>query len=87
MDFRNNKFSIDYKKQSGFKITENIMQEGVPFVKVSPKLIRNDDKSIDVTFLIEPSDKKYIDKIIISGNTRSLDKVIRRRLRIAEGDS
>ena len=32
-------------------------------------------------------EKKYIDKIIISGNTRTLDKVIRRRLRVAEGDS
>ena len=46
----------------------------VPFVSY-PKLIRNEDKSIDVTFLIEPSEKKYIDKIIISGNTRTLDKV------------
>ena len=50
------------------KITENIMKDGIPFVQVTPKLIRNEDKSIDVTFLIEPSEKN-IDKIIISGNT------------------
>jgi len=31
MDFRNNKFSIDYKKQSGFKITENIKLKIKPF--------------------------------------------------------
>ena len=89
--------AIKFKKGSWFsakklddavvEITENIMKDGIPFIKVTPKLIRNEDKSIDVTFLIEPSDKKYIDKIIISGNTRTLDKVIRRRLRVAEGDS
>ncbi len=89
--------AIKFKKGSWFsaeklddtivKVTENIMKEGIPFVQITPKLIRNEDKSIDVTFLIEPSDKKFIDKIIISGNTRTLDKVIRRRLRIAEGDS
>ena len=89
--------AIKFKKGSWFsakklddtvvEITENIMKDGIPFIKITPKLIRNEDKSIDVTFLIEPSDKKYIDKIIISGNTRTLDKVIRRRLRVAEGDS
>ncbi len=89
--------AIKFKKGSWFsaeklddtivKITENIMEYGIPFVKVTPQLTRNENKSIDVTFLIEPSEKKYIDKIIISGNTRTLDKVIRRRLRVAEGDS
>ena len=80
-------FSAEKLDDSIVNITENIMKSGIPFVKVIPQLIRNEDKSIDVTFLIEPSEKKYIDKIIISGNSRTLDKVIRRRLRIAEGDS
>ena len=68
--------AINFKKGTWFsserlddtivKITENIMRDGIPFVKVTPKLKRNDDKSIDVTFLIEPSEKKYIDKIIMT---------------------
>ena len=84
---KGNWFSSERLDDAIVNITENIMKNGIPFVKVSPKLTRNEDKSIDVAFLIEPSEKKYIDKIIISGNTRTLDKVIRRRLRIAEGDS
>ena len=84
---KGNWFSAERLDNAIVNITENIMENGIPFVRVSPKLIRNDDKSIDVSFTIEPSEKKYIDKIIISGNTRTLDKVIRRRLRIAEGDS
>ena len=80
-------FSAERLDDAIVEITENIMRNGQPFVRISPKLTRNDDKSIDVAFLIEPSEKKYIDKIIISGNTRTLDKVIRRRLRVAEGDA
>ncbi len=82
-----NWFSSKKLDDAVVKITENIMKSGIPFIKVIPKLKRNDNKSIDVTFNIEPSEKKYINKIIISGNTRTLDKVIRRRLRIAEGDA
>ena len=84
---KGNWFSSERLDDAIVNITENIMKDGIPFVRVNPKLTRNDDKSIDVSFSIEPSEKKYIDKIIISGNTRTLDKVIRRRLRVAEGDS
>ena len=84
---KGNWFSAERLDNAIVNITENIMKDGIPFVKVNPRLIRNDDKSIDVSFVIEPADKKYINKIIISGNTRTLDKVIRRRLRIAEGDA
>ena len=33
------------------------MKEGIPFVRVSPRITRNDDKTIDISFLIEPSEK------------------------------
>ena len=69
------------------KITENIMKNGIPFISVQPKLTRKENNSIDVVFNISPSKKNYINKIIISGNTRTLDRVIRRKLRIAEGDA
>ena len=88
---------IRFKKGSWFsskrlddaivKITENIMRSGVPFINVQPGLTRNDDNSIDLVFNILPAKKNYINKIIISGNTRTLDRVIRRKLRIAEGDA
>ena len=84
---KGNWFSAERLDNAIVDITEGIMKEGIPFVRVSPRITRNDDKTIDISFLIEPSEKKYIDKIIISGNTRTLDKVIRRRLRVAEGDS
>ena len=91
------KDGIRFKKGSWFsskrlddaivKITENIMKNGIPFISVQPSLTRKQDNTIDVIFNIIPAKKNYINKIIISGNTRTLDKVIRRKLRIAEGDA
>ena len=67
-------------------MTEKIIDSGAPFVNIYPELNRREDNSIDVRFLIKPGTKKYINRIIISGNTRTLDKVIRRTIRLSEGD-
>ena len=42
---------------------------------------------MNISYLIDEGPKVYINKIIINGNTRTTDKVIRRQLSIAEGDS
>ncbi len=68
------------------RLTENIIDSGSPFINIVPKLNRKEENTIDVTFLIKPGKKKYINRIVISGNTRTLDKVIRRTIRLAEGD-
>lgn len=68
------------------KLTERIIDSGAPFINIYPELNRREDNSIDVNFLIKPGNKKYINRIIISGNTRTLDKVIRRTIRLSEGD-
>lgn len=85
----NNKdwFSAKRLDDAVVAITENIMRSGKPFIMVQPKLKRNDDNSIDINFNISPASKIYINRIIISGNTRTLDKVIRRKLRVSEGDA
>ena len=68
------------------KITENIISNVTPFVEVSPKLTRDND-SIDINFIVKAAEKRFINKINISGNTRTHDKVIRRKLRVSEGDA
>ena len=53
----------------------------------SPKSIRlrrnADTRTIDLIFEIEQGPRVYVDKINIVGNTRTLDKVIRRELRFS----
>ncbi len=68
------------------KLTESIIESGSPFINIIPKIDRRENNIIDINFLVKPGKKQYINKIIISGNTRTLDKVIRRTIRLAEGD-
>ena len=65
-------------------MTENIIDSGVLFINIYPELTRREQNIIDVNFIVKPGNKKYINRIIISGNTRTLDKVIRRTMRLAE---
>ena len=61
---------------------------GYAFVDVRPNIRRNkEDHTIDVTFDIQEGPRVYVERINISGNTRTLDKVIRREFRLAEGDA
>ena len=61
---------------------------GYAFVDVQPRLERNADaKTIDLTFQVNEGPRVYVERININGNTRTLDRVIRRELRLAEGDA
>lgn len=52
-----------------------------PLTRVDPER-----KTIDLTLNIDKNKLVYIDKIQITGNTKTRDKVIRRELRLAEGE-
>lgn len=61
---------------------------GYAFVNISPRTVRNrDDRTVDIEFVIDEGPRVYIERIDISGNTRTLDRVIRRELDIVEGDA
>ncbi len=60
---------------------------GYAFVDVNPRLSRHaDTNTMDITFEVNEGPRVYVERINIKGNTRTLDKVIRREVRIAEGD-
>lgn len=61
---------------------------GYAFVDVRPQIKVNETTGrIDITFALDEGPRVYIDRINIVGNTQTLDRVIRRELRIAEGDA
>ncbi|RKR02746.1 outer membrane protein assembly factor BamA [Maricaulis maris] len=61
---------------------------GYAFVNIRPLSQRNrEDRTVDVEFVIDEGPRVYIERIDISGNTRTLDQVIRRELDIVEGDA
>jgi len=62
--------------------------KGYANADVGVRLRRNaDTRTMDVVMNIEQGPRVYIDKINIVGNSRTLDRVIRRELRFSEGDA
>ncbi|MFO0997178.1 MAG: outer membrane protein assembly factor BamA [Alphaproteobacteria bacterium] len=69
-------------------ITDYVGTLGYAFVDVRPQVSRDRDaKSIAVTFDVREGPKVFVERINISGNTRTMDKVIRREFQLAEGDA
>ncbi|MEM8654627.1 MAG: outer membrane protein assembly factor BamA [Pseudomonadota bacterium] len=63
-------------------------REGVDFLRVEPRVTRNDrDLTLDVEFVITRGPRVFVERIDIEGNTTTLDRVIRRQFRVAEGDA
>lgn len=57
------------------------------FVDVRPRLDRDRaNQTVNVTYAVNPTRRVYVERIDIHGNVRTIDKVIRRELELAEGD-
>ena len=70
------------------KIKELAEVSGYSFIRINPEFSDNTlDKTIDVTININEGPRVYVKDINISGNTRTLDKVIRREILLSEGDA
>lgn len=66
-------------------LTEIYGDQGYAFVNVTPDTsVHPQEKTVDVTYKVSKGPQVYIDKIDITGNTKTRDKVIRRELRLQE---
>lgn len=62
--------------------------KGYAFAEVHPRIQRDREKrTINVTLKIDQGPRVYVERINITGNTRTLDKVVRREMRLVEGDA
>ena len=74
------------------KTVENLALEaskqGFVFAKVEPKIDRDPSgKKVNITYNMTEGTRAYIERIDITGNSRTRDEVIRRELRLFEGDA
>jgi outer membrane protein insertion porin family len=61
---------------------------GYAFADISPGYKRNPEtRTMDVTFRVGETPRVYVERIDISGNTLTHDKVVRREFRVNEGDA
>lgn len=70
------------------KLTDAVGVLGYAFVDIRPRVRRDRKKrTIDVTFVIQEGPRVFVELVKISGNVRTLDKVIRREILLVEGDA
>ena len=61
---------------------------GQPFVDVRPRIDRDrENRRINVVLEVSEAPRVFVERIDISGNVRTQDRVIRREFRLAEGDA
>ena len=64
-----------------------LSEQSQPFARVRPVPTRDPSgRTVGIKFLIEEGPHIYVERIEIVGNTKTKDPVIRREVRIAEGD-
>ncbi len=80
-------FNIKSFRTDSEKIKTLIADKGYAFVQVVPDLKKNKkDHTVEVVFKITPGDKVKIRNVVISGNNRTLDRIVRRELFLGPGD-
>ncbi|MCH2163495.1 MAG: outer membrane protein assembly factor BamA [Marinovum sp.] len=80
-------YSPTLVEQSIARLERLANNEGLNFVRVDPRISRNDrDLTLDVEFSLTRGPRVFIERIDIEGNTTTLDRVVRRQFRVAEGD-
>ena len=70
------------------QLSETAGAFGYAFANVSPEFQRDREKlTMTINFNIAEARRTYVERIDITGNTQTQDKVIRREMRLAEGDA
>ncbi len=68
-------------------MTKELGDRGYAFVDIQPKLERDPAKKLaNLTYVIKPGPRVYVERVNITGNVRTLDEVVRREFRLSEGD-
>ncbi|NDD92719.1 outer membrane protein assembly factor BamA, partial [bacterium] len=79
-------FSISKRNQDIQRLTEKYQDLGYAFTNVVPKMaIHDDTRTVDIDYSFEKGELVYFGQITVVGNSKTHDKVIRRELKIEEG--
>ena len=80
-------FSRSDLRADVFTLTDLYADKGYAFANAAPLTkLNTESRTIDITFEMETGQKVTIDRINVTGNTKTRDKVVRRELSLDEGD-
>ncbi|MCQ8185552.1 outer membrane protein assembly factor BamA [Parvularcula maris] len=81
-------FNSELVEKAEESITFATGAAGYAFVDINPRLDRNpENNTVDITFDVNEGPRVYVEEININGNVQTLDPVIRREMRVIEGDA
>lgn len=82
-----NTFNIKKLRADQEYIRTQVADKGYAFVDVKFDLVKDEkNQKVDVVYNVIPGKKVYINDVKISGNTKTLDRVVRRDVYLAPGD-
>ena len=69
-------------------LSQAVTQQHFAFVDVRPEFTKNrDTHTIDITYDVSEGPRIFVERINVSGNETTVDEVIRREMKLAEGDA
>lgn len=81
-------YNAEKVEKSIQEISFELGRYGYAFIDVKPEIKKNREaRTIDITFTVGEGPRVYVERINVQGNVRTLDRVIRREFRLAEGDA
>ncbi|MFP4647935.1 MAG: outer membrane protein assembly factor BamA [Halorhodospira sp.] len=73
-------------REASSAIRSRLAEEGYAFSNVNVRTrVDEDDRVVDLSFVVDPGERVYVRRINITGNQRTQDEVIRREMRQLEG--
>ena len=80
-------FNVDKLRKDLKSIETKVADLGYAYVKVYPDIKQNKkNHTAKITYIINPGQIVYISDVEISGNTKTIDRVVRRSVFLAPGD-
>jgi outer membrane protein insertion porin family len=81
-------YNAEAVEKSVEEMTIEAARQGFAFATVRPRATRdNQNRLVNIVFLVDEGTRVYVERINIRGNTRTRDYVIRREFELAEGDA
>ncbi len=81
-------YNADEVEETVQALTADLGARGFAFVDVRPRVNRDrEQRTLDVSYEISEGPRVFVERIDITGNVRTLDKVIRREFTLVEGDA
>jgi len=80
-------FNINRLRRDMKRIEIKVADLGYAYVRIIPDINKKTEEGlVDINFRVIPGQKVYINDVRISGNSRTIDRVVRRDIFLASGD-